>query len=196
MTTLSSQMEQEIRTNQLLTDEDKNQAIDDLRKGAGMPQVMDGFPSEGSLNVGEYRVLYHRATGMEVEVVLSMYSQMLEWTHGSNHALAGQPVYSIHPIPGKAPKRGTIKCLLHPDHPRFADLQEWGMPVCYVDSLPNPAELGRHMAMYHKTAWEDIKEFFPELARLKPVSREEEKAEPAPTAEEETETVAATKTKG
>lgn len=174
MTTISSQMEQEIRTNQLMPDEDKAVAIAELRKGAGIPQVIDGFPAEGSLNIGEYRTLYHRATGMAVDVVLSMYSSMLEWTYGSKHDLAGQQIYSVHPIPGKEPVRGTIKCLLHPSHPRRADLEMWGMPECQADSLPNPAELNRHMAAYHHTAWEDIKTWFPELAQLRPKIRGED----------------------
>ena len=165
--TMTQQMERDILSNDLLSEEDRQAALADLRKGMKEPQVLEGFPAEGSLNIGEYRTLYHRHTGTIVEVVPAMYSSMLEWTHGSKHPLAGQPVYSIHPIQGKEPRLGTIKCLLHPEHPRRADLEEWGMPECGVGTFVNPAELIRHMRAFHPRQWEEVQEYFPELAQFR-----------------------------
>ena len=64
--------------------------------------------------------------------------------------------------PKELPKRGVLKCMLHPDE--RADIYDtWGFPVCKKSNLTSPFQVRRHMRSRHKQEYEAIKE---EEARL------------------------------
>lgn len=59
--------------------------------------------------------------------------------------------------PNKLPKRGVLKCMLHPDE--RADIYDtWGFPVCRKSNLTSPFQVRRHMKSRHKQEYEAIKE--------------------------------------
>lgn len=60
--------------------------------------------------------------------------------------------------PGKKPKRGTYKCLLHKDAPDRARYDELGFRVCPKDNLTNQYQVGRHMKLKHPAEWNAIED--------------------------------------
>ena len=55
------------------------------------------------------------------------------------------------------PKRGVLKCMLHPDA-RKPEYDDWGFPVCMKANLNNPFQVRRHMEKRHKDEYRAIKE--------------------------------------
>jgi len=55
--------------------------------------------------------------------------------------------------PKVTPKRGTLKCLLHPDSPDRARFDEMGLPVCMKSNLTSPYHVRRHMEKRHQAEW-------------------------------------------
>ena len=59
--------------------------------------------------------------------------------------------------PKSPPKRGVLKCMLHPDE-RTELYDAWGFPVCRKSNLTSPFQVRRHMQKRHKQEYEAIKE--------------------------------------
>ena len=59
--------------------------------------------------------------------------------------------------PTVLPKRGVLKCMLHPDE-RKETYDAWGFPVCRKSNLTSPFQVRRHMQKRHKQEFEAIKE--------------------------------------
>jgi hypothetical protein len=60
--------------------------------------------------------------------------------------------------PGRLPKRGTLKCMLHPDSPNRAHYDELGFRVCKKSNLTNQYQLKQHMIHKHPQEWATIEE--------------------------------------
>ena len=72
-----------------------------------------------------------------------------------------------------SPKRGTLKCMLHPDDPNRAHYDELGLATCRKANLTSPYQVQRHMLKRHKMEHATIKE---EIAnKEKEEAREERK---------------------
>lgn len=80
----------------------------------------------------------------------------------------GSQVFTLRD-PGITPKRGTLKCLLHPEGPNRATYDQWGLGVCRKASLPSRQDVKTHMQNRHKREWATIEE-----ERLR-IEREEER---------------------
>ena len=72
--------------------------------------------------------------------------------------------------PGKEPRRGTHRCLLHKDDPNRQHYSELGFAVCPKDNLANPYQVTRHMQLKHKAEWAAIE------AEKKEKERQEDRA--------------------
>ena len=59
--------------------------------------------------------------------------------------------------PKVRPKRGHLKCMLHPDE-RKPIYDTWGFPVCMKSNLTSPFQVRRHMQKRHKQEYEAIVE--------------------------------------
>ena len=59
--------------------------------------------------------------------------------------------------PKVKPKRGHLKCMLHPDE-RKPIYDTWGFAVCKKANLTSPFQVRRHMQNRHKQEYEAIKE--------------------------------------
>lgn len=59
--------------------------------------------------------------------------------------------------PKTQPKRGVLKCYLHPDE-RKSEYDAWGFPLCRKANLTSPFQVRRHMQKRHKQEWEAIQE--------------------------------------
>ena len=68
----------------------------------------------------------------------------------------GSPIFTTV-RPSVPPKRGHLKCMLHPDkrNPMYDD---WGFTVCKKSNLTSPFQVRRHMQKRHKQEYEAIKE--------------------------------------
>lgn len=71
------------------------------------------------------------------------------------------------------PKRGMLKCMLHPDSPNRQHYDEMGLATCRKANITSPYQVQRHMQKRHKMEYETIKE---EIARKE---KAEEKADKA-----------------
>ena len=60
--------------------------------------------------------------------------------------------------PSVGPKRGHLKCMLHPDGPNRYHYDELGLAVCMKDNLTSPYQVIRHMQKRHKVEYATIKE--------------------------------------
>jgi len=62
--------------------------------------------------------------------------------------------------PGKSPKRGTNKCLLHADGPNRKHYNELGFRLCpsSKDNITNPYQVIQHMKKKHPQEWAAIEE--------------------------------------
>ena len=70
----------------------------------------------------------------------------------------GQPAWLAPTAPWKGrPKVPKLLCLLHPEHPDRARMDELNLDVCEKrGKLQNEAALRRHMAHKHKDAWDVV----------------------------------------
>jgi hypothetical protein len=75
--------------------------------------------------------------------------------------------------PKIAPKRGHLKCMLHPDDPNRAHYDDLGLATCRKANLTSPFQVRRHMEKRHKMEWGTIKD---EIARNE---KEQERADKA-----------------
>jgi hypothetical protein len=58
--------------------------------------------------------------------------------------------------PGKQPKRGSIRCMLHSQGDNRKHYDDMGFPVCDKENIINAYELRRHMQLKHKQVWAAI----------------------------------------
>jgi len=58
--------------------------------------------------------------------------------------------------PGKLPKRGTVKCLLHQDTENRQHYDELGFRTCAKCNITNQYQLQQHMKKKHPQEWEAI----------------------------------------
>jgi hypothetical protein len=58
--------------------------------------------------------------------------------------------------PQISPKRGTLKCILHPSNPNRGHYDELGLPTCPKATLASPYQVSRHMQKRHKMEWATI----------------------------------------
>jgi len=60
--------------------------------------------------------------------------------------------------PKVSPRRGVLKCLLHPDDPNRTHYDELGLPTCRKSNLTSPFQVSRHMQKRHKMEWATIEQ--------------------------------------
>lgn len=73
----------------------------------------------------------------------------------------GSQVFDIAPprdAKGKIiePKRGKLKCWLHPKSPNRDLYDSWGLLTCTKENLPSLQQVKNHMRRRHKQEWEAI----------------------------------------
>jgi hypothetical protein len=69
--------------------------------------------------------------------------------------------------PAVAPKRGTIKCMLHPDNPNRAHYDALGLPTCRKSNLTSLHQLKQHMRHRHPVEWATIEDERKEAEKAK-----------------------------
>lgn len=60
--------------------------------------------------------------------------------------------------PGITPKRGKLKCMLHPENPNREHYEGLGFPICTKSNLTSPMQVGLHMRHRHKMEWATIED--------------------------------------
>jgi hypothetical protein len=97
-----------------------------------------------------YVFIYDTETGEQSKCNNNMLRQMLGLQRPN-----GRPVYTTRP-PKEPPKRGTYKCLLHPDGPNRKHYDDLGLPTCRKANLTSPFQVNRHMQKRHPVEWATI----------------------------------------
>ena len=118
------------------------------------PMVKAKISSAGYVNCWDTR------TYMKVPVLYYMLPQVLRTRRPD-----GSYRWTVND-PGKEPRRGQFKCLLHPVVPSFTNEEverrrrydTLGFRVCPKDNLANPYEVRRHMQLKHRAEWASIEE--------------------------------------
>jgi len=104
------------------------------------------------VNTAGYVYVWDSRTYEKIPVLYYMLSQILRQRRedGSYRFTTSDP--------GKLPKRGTLKCLLHKDDPNREHYDELGFHVCPKDNIPNPYQVSQHMRKKHPAEWAAIEE--------------------------------------
>lgn len=65
----------------------------------------------------------------------------------------GTRVFTLNP-PATPPKRGTVKCYLHPEHPEREKWDGYGFATCPKATFMTDYQRDRHMQRKHKVEWQ------------------------------------------
>jgi hypothetical protein len=120
------------------------QVLEDGKKG-DPPAIVKSVDSAGHVYI------YDTRTGERSVTNRNMLPTQLKKTRED-----GSRVFTTQ-NPGITPKRGTTKCLLHPDNELRFHFDELGLPTCKKSNIKNAHELEGHMKNKHKREYETIK---------------------------------------
>ena len=92
-------------------------------------------------------IIYRTITGEPVKVLKYMLKDYLKAKNpdGTTEFTAVKPSFE--------PKRGILKCFLHPDGEKREHYNELGLPVCRKSNLTAPYMVEQHMKKRHPSAW-------------------------------------------
>lgn len=121
-------------------------------------QVLEGGGEDtpptivGSLTSAGYVYIYNTRSGEQSITNRNMLPTQLKkhFTDG-----AKERVFTLVE-PAVKPRRGTIKCILHPDQPWRAHYDEVGFPTCMKANIMNPHQQTMHMKHRHKEEYATI----------------------------------------
>ena len=104
----------------------------------------------GSVKSAGYRYIYDTRTGEQSITNRNMLPAQLQKKRPD-----GSRVFTLVE-PDVKPRRGTIKCILHPDQPWRAHYDELGFPICMKANIMNPHSQTMHMKHKHKEEYATI----------------------------------------
>lgn len=67
----------------------------------------------------------------------------------------GRRIFSVQK-PNIEPPKAETPCWLNPNHPRFEEFRQMGMPVCKGSTLASEQDAEQHVKNKHRRAWELI----------------------------------------
>ncbi len=119
-----------------------------------MPQAVTSVTSAGYIEMWDTR------TGEKSKTNRNMLPVQLRKKRSD-----GSLMFTIRD-PHITPKRGTCKCLLHPDRPERAMFDTMGFVVCTKSDIPSEREVeDGHMAKKHQSEWKTIQRMREEARR-------------------------------
>jgi len=137
---------------EMLRDAEKTEIPGELSKNpivsrgeeTGAPTILREISSAGYVYVWETR------TGEKVPVLYYRLGQVLRQRRndGSYQFATTDP----HILP----KKGKVKCMLHPEYEERAHYDELGFRTCRKSNLLNRFQLRRHMELKHPQEWKTI----------------------------------------
>ena len=115
----------------------------------------DAFPMEvqvASLESAGYVYVYDTENGDKSVINRNMLETQLSKLRpdGTRFFTTVKPAFE--------PKRGTLKCLLHPDDPDRGLYDSWGFPTCAKSNLISEFQVNRHVQIRHRMEWQTIYE--------------------------------------
>lgn len=124
----------------------------EMKVGDIVSEADDELPSmtTTSLASAGYTYIYDTKTGDRSVCNNNMLAQ-----HLKKKRTDGSYVFTTQK-PKVRPKRGTLRCLLHPDNPNRRHYDELGLAVCRKSNLNSPFQVTRHMMKRHKMEWATI----------------------------------------
>ncbi len=142
---LIAEMLRDAKPTELSGDLVKNPVIDD-GKSTGAPVVVHEISGAGYVYVWDSR------TFEKVPVLYYRIGQVLRKKRPD-----GSYMFTVRD-PGQLPKRGEIKCMLHPESADRKHFDELGFRTCAKKNIINNYELRRHMQMKHPQEFKAINE--------------------------------------
>lgn len=97
-------------------------------------------------------VIYRTTNGEPVKILKYMLAEYLRAENAD-----GSAQYTTSK-PASAPKRGTLKCLLHPAGENREHYNELGLPLCKKSNISAPYMVEQHMKKRHPSAWAIIEQ--------------------------------------
>ena len=115
----------------------------------------DAFPMEvqvASLESAGYVYVYDTENGDKSVINRNMLETQLSKLRpdGTRFFTTVKPAFE--------PKRGTLKCLLHPDDPDRGLYDSWGFTTCAKSNLISEFQVNRHVQIRHRMEWQTIYE--------------------------------------
>jgi len=151
-----------------MEDTENTKLIEELMKDAEKAEEPGGADSSRLIHAGDdempapmvrtklesagYVYVWDTRTGERSVVNRNMLPKQLEKTRED-----GSRVFTTM-RPKQKPKRGNLKCLLHPDSPNRKHYDELGLAVCRKSNLTNPYQVKRHMEKRHKAEWATLEQ--------------------------------------
>ncbi len=99
------------------------------------------------LKSADYVYIYETSTGERSVANRNMLVSLLRIENPD-----GAPRFTTQK-PNYEPKRGTLKCILHPDAIGREHYDELGLPVCKKANITAPYMVEQHMKKRHPSAW-------------------------------------------
>jgi len=100
----------------------------------------------------EYVILWDMQTGEATPVHRNHLPTQLKKKIPAGEPNAGERAFTSSK-PNFEPRRGTYKCLLHPDSEDRKHYDELGLPVCRKSNLISPMQVELHMKHRHNQSW-------------------------------------------
>jgi len=115
-------------------------------------EAVEGVPTQRIVTVenADHIAVWDTKTGEESWILGYRLKEQLKKTHED-----GTRAFTTHK-PDFEPKRGTVRCLLHPGDPNRARYDGMGLPTCGKSNLVSQYQLERHMRGCHHDEWEAI----------------------------------------
>lgn len=111
-----------------------------------VPMVVKEIKSSG------YVWIYDTRTGERIPCIYYMVAQkMRERRQDGSYRFTTKD-------PGFRPKKGSVICMLHPDHPNRAHYDDLGFRVCKKSNLINEFQMKQHMLRKHPQEWKAIQD--------------------------------------
>ena len=121
-----------------------------LKRGQAIDSEDEMGMSAAALTSAGWVYVYDTVTGERSVCNKNMLARQLQKVRKD-----GTFIFTTTP-PKKAPRRGTLKCLLHPDGENREHYDELGFPTCRKANLTSPFQVSRHMQKRHKMEWAAI----------------------------------------
>jgi len=121
-----------------------------LKRGQAIDSEDEMGMSAAALTSAGWVYVYDTVTGERSVCNKNMLARQLQKVRKD-----GTFIFTTTP-PKKAPRRGTLKCLLHPDGENREHYDALGFPTCRKANLTSPFQVSRHMQKRHKMEWAAI----------------------------------------
>lgn len=154
------------------------QAIEEMLRGGGVQMISSGaqtteeitFTQDGDdgTGLGTQEItlvrqnkadtttvtMYNRMTGDAVPVTVNnVMATLKKLVPDQNSPIYGQQLFTMDKNNAPKPVRGTLPCVLHPQHPDFAKFSQLAGGKCRKRGIMTPGNVMEHLRIKHPITW-------------------------------------------